>query len=89
MTKKFEDLTPDERMNYAKDEPEAFNQLAEQAIEDFILSAPAHKQLKLRAIQAKINKELSKYKHPVARLNRMQELFWNQVREFQQSLNDL
>ena len=80
-------MTPDERMYYYKEEPEAFDRLAQEVIEEFIVSSPPEKQLKLRAIQAKVNKELSKFKDPTARLNRMVSLFWEQVNDFQSALN--
>lgn len=85
-TKKFTDLTPNERMNYYLSEPEAFDRLAQEAIEEFIVNSPPNKQLKLRALQASINKELKKYKDPTARLNAMISLFWKGVSEFQKSL---
>jgi len=85
-TKKFTDLTPDERRNYYLSEPEAFDRLAKEAIEEFITSAPPNKQLKLRALQANINKNLNKYKDPTARLNAMVELFWKGVHKFQNAL---
>lgn len=85
-TKKFTELTPDERMDYYKTEPEAFDKLAKEAIEEFIVNSPPNKQLKLRSLQASINKELKKYKDPTARLNAMISLFWKGVSEFQESL---
>jgi len=85
-TKKFTDLTPDERMEYYKSEPEAFEKLAKECIEELITSAPGNKQLKLRALQANINKEMSKYKDPTARLNAMVSLFWKGVSDFQSAL---
>lgn len=47
------------------------------------------KQLKLRQFQWGINKELRKYKDPVARMNKMAELFWAGVKKFQSACKDL
>lgn len=44
--------------------------------------------LKLRQQQWKINGELRRYKDPIARYNKMQELFWVGVNKFKNTLKD-
>jgi hypothetical protein len=45
------------------------------------------RRLKLEQMQWRIDAELRKYKDPVARMNRMCELFWDGVKEFNEVLN--
>ena len=42
---------------------------------------------KLEQMQWRIDAELRKYKDPVARMNRMVELFWEGFKEFQEVMN--
>lgn len=57
-------------------------------IEDFINSCSEENQQSLRQLQWRLDQELNKYKNPVARYNRMVELFWDQVTTFQQALEN-
>lgn len=41
---------------------------------------------RLRRYQHSISKELCKYQDPIARMNRMVELFWQGVKEFHDAL---
>lgn len=41
--------------------------------------------LSLQQFQWGLNKELRKYKNPVARMNKMAELFWTGVKKFQRT----
>ena len=45
------------------------------------------RRLKLEQMQWRIDAELRKYKNPIARMNRMTELFWDGVKEFNEVLN--
>ncbi len=59
------------------------NEITRQTIEDFIESVEDEEQkLKLRQLQFRIDRELRKYKDPVARMNKMVELFWEGFAEF-------
>lgn len=64
------------------------------AVESFILSEmekemksiagdDESKLIKLQQFQWNINKELRKYKDPIARMNKMAELFWTGVKKFE------
>ena len=70
-----------------KADPKEFERHTRAMIEAQIQGASPHLQLKLRALQSLLFAELSHYKHPVARMNRMVELFWNKAIELQSALN--
>ena len=59
-----------------------------QEIEDFINSCPPEQQERLRKFQWKLEQDLNRYKDPVARFNRMVEIFWEQVNTFYQALEN-
>lgn len=61
----------------------------EKLIEDYISSLPPERQQRLRQLQWKIDGELRKYKDPVAKMNRMAELFWEGVHEFKNAIDSL
>ncbi|MCR4306541.1 MAG: DUF3135 domain-containing protein [Candidatus Yonathbacteria bacterium] len=70
-----------------KSDPKEFERHTRAMIEAQIQNAPPHLQLKLRALQSLLYTELSHYKHPLARMNRMVELFWEKAIELQSALN--
>lgn len=76
-----------EELVQLKDSPELFNQRSEQILEDFFNNLPEDKQRRLRGKHFKIQAELSKYKDPTAKMNKMVEIFWEGVEEFKQTLN--
>jgi hypothetical protein len=61
----------------------------EQLIELYISSLPEDRQRPLRQLQWTIDGELRKYKDPIAKMNKMAELFWNQFSEFQKAVKNL
>lgn len=67
--------------------PEQFTRYKQEIIEDFFAHIPEENQHRLRAIQWRLDRELEKYTDPVARYNKMVELFWKQVFQFQSVLN--
>ena len=69
-----------------QEDPEQFYEYTRNAIDTFIASLPEDRQRRARGIQWRLDMELRKYKDPVARMNRMVELFWQQVGEFQRVL---
>lgn len=69
-----------------QEDPEQFHEYTRNAINTFIDSLPEDRQRRAKGTQWKLDMELRKYKDPVARMNRMVELFWQQVGEFQQIL---
>ncbi|MCR4330895.1 MAG: DUF3135 domain-containing protein [Patescibacteria group bacterium] len=68
-------------------DPKEFERHTQAMIEAQIQNAPPHLQLKLRALQSVVYDELSHYKHPVARMNRIVELFWKKAIELRDALN--
>ena len=72
-----------------KADPKEFERHTRAMIEAQIQNAPPHLQLKLRALQSLLYTELAHYKHPVARMNRMVELFWEKAIELRDALNGL
>ncbi len=61
-------------------------------IDDFINSVEDEgKRLRLQQMQWRIDAELRKYKDPVARMNRMVEIFWegfNEFNDYMQSISN-
>jgi len=57
-------------------------------IEDFINSCPPERQERLRQFQWRLDQQLSKYKDPTARFNKMVEIFWEGVEKFQKTLEN-
>lgn len=72
---------------YQRD-PEAFEALRGQLLERLIASFRPEQRERARAQQFALDARLARYKHPVARLNKMIELFWAQFAEFRRVLND-
>jgi hypothetical protein len=69
-----------------QEDPQRFHEYTRNVINTFIDSLPEDRQRRAKGIQWKLDMGLRKYKDPVARMNRMVELFWQQVGEFQQIL---
>jgi len=78
----------DEMQRLYQENPEEFVALAKDKIYDYIYSIPdSQRQEQLMALQCKIDRDLSRYVDPIARMNRMVELFWIQVRLLDDALN--
>lgn len=69
-------------------DPDNFQEEADKIIADFIASCPEEKRKKLEQIQWNLDGELRKYKDPIARMNRMIEIFWAQFNKFQSAMSD-
>ena len=70
-------------------DPSAAEKRSKEIIEDFINSIPEEeRRLRLQRIQWNVEQQLRKYKDPIARMNKMVELFWKQFNEFHKVLND-
>ena len=80
------DSAYDKMIASLRDDPDSFETTKDQIIEEFILAQPEEVQQRLRQQQWRIDNDLRRFKDPVARLNRMVEIFWEQFREFQTSL---
>jgi hypothetical protein len=79
----FEDL----EQLYRRD-PVSFEEQRRRLIQGMIDDLPEENRARAYGLQLKIDAELSRYKDPVARMNRMVELFWEGVGQFQQVLTD-
>ena len=63
------------------------SEVTRKTIEDFIDSIEDEdRKLRLEQLQFRIDRELHTYKDPVARMNKMVELFWAGVAEFDEAL---
>lgn len=76
-------------VNLHKTNPQAFADYHEEMIEEYIQSLPKDRQIAAWQFQWNLTGELSKYKDPIARMNRMVELFWEQTYKFQDAMNAL
>ena len=72
---------------YKKD-PDQFEDLRQELISAAINSYPERFQQRARGLQFVLDCELNKHKNPVMRMNRMVELFWEKVYEFQTVVSD-
>ena len=72
---------------YEKD-PDHFEELRREIINNTISSYPEKFQERARGIQFTLDSELNKYKNPVVRMNRMVELFWEKFSEFKTVVSD-
>lgn len=71
-----------------KDHPDEFEQRTNQIWEEFFKTLPNEKQKPARQFKWQLDAQLRGYKDPVARLNKMIELFWQGVQTFQLSLTN-
>ena len=79
----FEDM-----VRMYEDDPEAFDRERQEIIDDFIENLPNEEcRLRMRQFQFRIDSQLRKYKDPVARMNKMVELFWEGFKTFQETLH--
>ncbi len=69
-------------------DPELFEAERKKLIQETINSFPPEYQARANGLQFKIEATLSKYKDPVARMNKMVEIFWGHFQEFQEVMND-
>ena len=80
-----------ERINALRQEgPEAMERESKRILDEFFDSIEdEEKRLRLQQLQFRIDGQLRKYKDPIARMNKMCEIFWEGFAEFQQALNKL
>jgi len=74
--------------NISQNDPDLFEEIRMEIIETTINSYPKRFQKRARGIQFILDHELSKHKHPVSRMNRMVEIFWEKFHEFNEVMND-
>lgn len=58
-------------------------------IEEEISKVPEERQQAVRQLQWRLDGELRRYKNPIARYNKMVEIFWEGVEEFRKTLDKL
>ena len=71
--------------------PEEFEKTRKNFIEENIIriaNGDTQREWILRKIQNNIDKELQQYKDPIARYNKMVELFWKGFNEFRTTINN-
>lgn len=72
---------------YQKD-PAEFERLCKKLIKEALDETPEEYRAQAYGLQLRIEQRLCHFKDPVARMNEMIVIFWDQFREFQQVLND-
>ncbi len=72
---------------YQRD-PEEFERMSRLLIDQAIESFPAEHRQRAYGLQFQLEHKLRKFNDPVARMNKMVEIFWDQVLVFQQVLED-
>jgi len=82
----FMNVTFDELKTLYETDPAAAEEKAKQIIDDYISTLEPEKQARAQAFQWRIEQDLRKFKDPTARMNKMIEMFWRGVREFQKVL---
>jgi len=90
---KFENMSIDERFEFAQREPERFSELAlsylDQTIQDICSRSekPGQCEWRLRGVLLRVNTEADKLKDPVARLNFIFGNMWKSFEDLNQALN--
>lgn len=78
--------TFDELKTLFETDPIAAEEVVKQILEEYISTLDADRQQRARAYNWRVQQELRNFKDPIARMNRMVEMFWKGVQEFQQVL---
>ena len=71
-----------------QEDPQEFEKMRATLIEQTIAALPARHRQRAYGMQFIIEMRLRKYKDPVARMNKMVELFWEQLGLFHEVLHD-
>jgi hypothetical protein len=69
-------------------DPARFEEVSRDLIRRTIESFPPERRQRALGLQFRLEATLSRYRDPVARMNKMVEIFWEQLRQFQEALND-
>lgn len=69
-------------------DPKRFEEERERIIRETIDSFPEEYRARANGLQMKIDAALVKFKDPVARMNKMVEIFWEHFQEFHEVLHD-
>lgn len=71
-----------------QEDPGRFEQLSREIIRQTIESFPEHHRKRAQGLQFRIDCALRGYRDPVARMNRMVEIFWEYFQQFYDVLHD-
>lgn len=71
-----------------RQDPEAFEELRRNLIEQTIAGFPEEHRARAYGLQFRIDAELSLCKDPISRMNRMVEIFWDGVRRFESAISN-
>ena len=77
----------DELKELFENDPVAAELKVKTILEEYISTLEPERQQRARAYQWRIEQELRNYNDPVARMNKMVEMFWTGVQKFQKVLN--
>jgi len=69
-------------------DPAEFERLSRQLIRQTIENFPEHHQKRAQGLQFRIDCMLSRYHDPVARMNRMVEIFWDYFQQFHDAFHN-
>lgn len=79
-------VTFDELKTLFETDPVAAEAKVQQIMDEYIATLDPERQKRAQAFNWRIQQELRNLKDPTARMNRMVEMFWNGVKEFQNVL---
>ena len=71
-----------------QEDPDEFEAQRDQLIRETIESFPEESRQRAYGLQFTIDAQLSKYKDPLVRMNKMVEIFWEQFAVFQSAVTD-
>jgi hypothetical protein len=81
-------ITFDELKTLFETDPASAEVKVQEIMDDYIGSLPTDRQQRAQAFNWRIQQELRHFKDPIARMNRMVEMFWIGVKEFQTTLKN-
>jgi hypothetical protein len=71
-----------------QENPEEFERLSKKLIAEALEELPEEYRVQAHGLQLRIEQRLCRFRDPVARMNEMVVIFWDQFRKFQEVLND-
>lgn len=84
----FMNVTFDELKTLFEEDPPAAEIKVKEIMEEYISTLPPERKQRAEAFNWRIQQELRNFKDPTARMNRMVEMFWQGVKEFQHTLEN-
>jgi hypothetical protein len=79
-------LTFEDLKTLSESNPDAVEEKVQEILEEYIQTLAPERQQRARAYNWRVQQELRKFKDPIARMNKMVEMFWKGVRQFQTAL---